>query len=127
MILKNLEDAIKSSWGKDTCYPASANEWTKKNPAFGQCAVTAIVVQDYLGGEILSCKSLHHYYNQLPNFTIIDLTKSQFPDGTLIKSDGPATRNYLLNGESAERAKTRERYEILKKRVSEKYSLLYGI
>lgn len=119
MIQKNLEEAIKKSWNKDTCHPPLAENWTSKNPSFGQCAVTSLVVRDYLGGEILKCKPLHHYYNQLGDGTIIDLTKSQFKEGTLIQSDEMAAEFHLLYGESAREAKTLERYQILRKRVNE--------
>ncbi|MEK6760774.1 MAG: hypothetical protein AABX93_02515 [Nanoarchaeota archaeon] len=120
MMPKNLEEAVKSSWGKDTCYPPSAEKWSSENSALGQCAVTALVVNDYLGGEILNCKSLHHYYNLLQDHTIVDLTKSQFPEGTLINSDRFVLRENLLYGESAEKANTLNRYYILRKRVSDK-------
>lgn len=45
-----IEKALKSSWSKETCYPPWARGWTTENPTKGQCAVTALVVQDYLGG-----------------------------------------------------------------------------
>ena len=117
MMPKNLEEAIKQSWGKDTCYPPSAESWIPENPALGQCAVTALVVRDYLGGDILNCKSLHHHYNQLMDGIVVDLTKSQFPEGTLIQSDGIATDFDLLYGASAKKAETENRYKILKRRV----------
>ena len=119
MIPKNLEEAVRKSWGRDTCYPPSANNWTPENPAFGQCAVTALAVRDYVGGQILNCKSLHHYYNLLDDGTIVDLTESQFPKGTLVQSDGIANDFNLLYNESAVKAETERRYKILKRRVEE--------
>ncbi len=31
----------------------SSSQWTIKNPTKGQCGVTALIVNDYFGGEIL--------------------------------------------------------------------------
>nr|MBA4404890.1 hypothetical protein [Nanoarchaeum sp.] len=120
MELSDLVSAISSSWGKDTCYPGSADKWTESNPYHGQCAITALVVQDYLGGEILSCSHAHHYWNRLTNGQEVDLTKEQFPAGTQICLDEIKTREYILDSPSAIKATTPERYLLLKKRVEEK-------
>ncbi|MGC9048939.1 MAG: YunG family protein [Patescibacteria group bacterium] len=69
---------------------------------------------DYLGGELLYCKHQHHYWNRLPNGQEVDLTRSQFPKGTIICIDKIITSK---KGVRAKRANTEERYKILKSRV----------
>ena len=51
MDLYALEQVLHKSWSKQTAYcPA---EWNKVNPSCGQCAVTALIVNDYFGGDIV--------------------------------------------------------------------------
>ena len=102
--------------------------FNRDDPSVGQCAVTALVVQDYFGGEILNTIvtgsdfpgiSSSHYFNVIDGETI-DLTRSQFKKGThfseaLPKNEGlSSTREYMLSFPS-----TVERYEALKLRVNE--------
>lgn len=49
--LAALEQAIRCAWSRETSEEPDA--WTCENPAFGQCAATARVIRDYLGGEIV--------------------------------------------------------------------------
>jgi hypothetical protein len=46
----DIEALIRASWSEKTCDPVDLPEWSAENPARGQCAVTALVVQDLLGG-----------------------------------------------------------------------------
>ncbi len=59
--------------------PATGSKWRKENPACGQCSVTALVVQDLFGGEILKTPvdDAWHFYNQISG-SRFDLTESQF-------------------------------------------------
>jgi GNAT superfamily N-acetyltransferase len=84
--LSELEDAIRASWGRDTS--EDADEWSEENPASGQCAVTALVVRELLGGEILIANVLRdgvrvdrHAWNRLPSGLAVDLTRDQFRRG----------------------------------------------
>lgn len=117
--LVKLELALKRSWNKKTCYPFIKKQWTAENPAFGQCAVTALIVQDFFGGEILFCKHQNHFWNQMPDNakTQIDLTRSQFPSSVVICFDSTVVRQDLLYSEAALKAKTLTRYLRLRKRV----------
>lgn len=118
-----LEAYIRDSWIMET---SSEPNWTPENPALGQCAVTALVVNDYLGGKIVWAEAVNpegrkisHYFN-LVDGKEIDFTRCQFPEGTAIpagidKTKGlPTTRDYVLSFEA-----TRKRYEILKQRVED--------
>ncbi|WP_246942822.1 YunG family protein [Bacillus pinisoli] len=72
--LKQLQESLIKSWSKN-----SSSKWTKDNPAKGQCGVTALVVNDLLGGQI--SKTLldegWHFYNKI-NGDRYDFTVSQF-------------------------------------------------
>jgi hypothetical protein len=84
--------AVRASWSSETCDPAALDEWHEANPARGQCGVTALVLQDLLGGELLLAQVLKgngefqgwHYWNRLPSGEILDLTREQFaPDESI--------------------------------------------
>jgi hypothetical protein len=120
----NLESALMSSWIKETS--SDPSNWSGQNPSWGQCAVTSLVVNDYLGGEIIwanaylpSGNAVSHYFNKI-NGIEKDFTRRQFPAGTVIPLGIPkpklfsSTRDYVLSYEF-----TRQRYELLKKRVQE--------
>ena len=85
-----------------------------ENPAWGQCAVTALVVQDHLGGEILRAsledvagysRLRSHYWNELPSGDQIDFTQSQFSVDAYkaIPEGSPSSREYLLSNEDTKR------------------------
>ncbi|MDD4878437.1 MAG: hypothetical protein PHO02_05380 [Candidatus Nanoarchaeia archaeon] len=122
MEISQLEKALLDSWDADTSSDSAS--WTKENPAWGQCAVTSLIVNDYLGGKLVWAnavlpggKSISHYFNNIDGKEI-DLTRRQFPDGTLIPEGidkfktFPSTRDYVLSFEA-----TRTRYEKLKEKV----------
>jgi hypothetical protein len=43
--------SARAAWGPETADPG---EWKPANPSSCQCAITMLVVHDYLGGELLS-------------------------------------------------------------------------
>ncbi|MGY2113763.1 YunG family protein [Nocardia gipuzkoensis] len=121
-MLEALANALRKSWSADT---SSARGWAEDNGARGQCAVTACVVQDYFGGYILNTvatlpnnETVSHYFN-IVNGKTIDLTRQQFPEGTIFTKPTEkqgrysSTREYCLSYES-----TRLRYEKLRSRVA---------
>jgi len=120
MEINELERAVKDSWDKQSCFPGCASDWTPKNPALGQCAVTSLIVQDYLGGDLLFNEKYFYFWNRLPDKSEVDLTRSQFPQGTPIEADKVELRTYVLESQDAIDATTPQRYELLKSRVEEK-------
>lgn len=72
-----LAEAIRWSWCGDT---STDPAWVSDRPSEGQCAVTALVVQDYLGGDLVRAivGGVSHYWNRLPDGTTMDLTRDQF-------------------------------------------------
>jgi len=99
-----LEKTLHQSWSRETSY--CPDQWTSQNPALGQCAVTALIVQDSLGGEIVWARvdGISHYFNRI-NGETIDLTRSQFSESTHIPEGADrfegfaSTREYILSNE----------------------------
>jgi len=120
---KSLREAFLKSWSRETSYPRTKAQWSTKNPSFGQCAVTSLVVNDLYGGKIVYNTDYHHYWNVLEDGTVIDLTKDQFGKNITIKPQGETTREYILSSESAARALTPQRYYMLKHEVEKNLSL----
>ena len=58
---------------------SSSSLWSEDNPARGQCGVTALVVQDHFGGELLKTPvdGKWHFYNRLEGVRC-DFTAEQF-------------------------------------------------
>lgn len=69
-----LYDVLQTAWSIET-----SSQWRSDNPARGQCAVTALVVQDLIGGDILKTEvnGTWHFYNFIHGRRW-DLTISQF-------------------------------------------------
>ncbi|MGN8231021.1 YunG family protein [Paenibacillus polymyxa] len=103
-----LEKALFQAWSLE-----SSSKWTANNPAAGQCGVTALVVQDRLGGDILRTwlDSGWHYYNRIGE-DIIDFTRSQF-------SILPQYQDVYSNREEAFSDTNPEQYAALNRRLKE--------
>lgn len=118
--LAELEATLREAWSPDTSYEPSA--WTLVNPAAGQCAVTALVIQDHLGGEIVRAiaEQVEHYWNRFRGSEDVDLTGEQFA-APPTWSYGPTIvdRDSLLANEN-----TKMRYEIFRRRTSD--ALMHG-
>ena len=87
--LDDIEDAIRHSWGSDSCYQRSL--WDAERPWRGQAATTALVLLDFLGGDLLEARVSrdgltveHHYWVRLPSGLEVDLTRDQFDDDLAI-------------------------------------------
>lgn len=118
-----LKARLQTAWSA-----ASSNDpsnWTITNPSYGQCAVTACVVQEELGGDVVwadavlpNGKTSSHYWNIIDGQQV-DLTRDQFPEGTMIPEGQPKTKNfpttqeYILSFEV-----TYQRYRALKENLS---------
>lgn len=110
--LPELEVAVREAWSRATS--AEPDGWSPANPAWGQCAVTALLVQDLFGGRLLRCEvgNSSHYFNELPNGNRLDLTRSQFPEAASMTKPEPRTRKYVLSFPA-----TRRRYGLLRHMV----------
>ena len=108
--LSELAASIRAAWGPDT---AAQEAWSESLPEKGQCAVTALVVQDVFGGDLLRAEvsGESHYWNRLSSGDEIDFTRGQFE----AFSPGPIemrSRGYVLSFPD-----TFRRYLVLRERV----------
>jgi hypothetical protein len=104
--LIGLYDKLRAAWST-----ATSRKCRPDNPAAGQCSVTALVIQDELGGEILKTDvdGAWHFYNRIDGRRI-DFTMSQF-DSPIGYDDLPSSRQEALADTSI------KQYELLLTRL----------
>lgn len=111
---RKFKKALHVSWSAETAYRKDAPNWSLKNPAVGQCAITALLFQEMFGGKIYSGVSdtgIYHYWNKCFGIKF-DLTKQQFSQKYTFKNVKEWNREELLAT-----GNVKERYDILRKRV----------
>jgi hypothetical protein len=88
--------ALKASWSLET-----SGQWLAENPARGQCNVTALLVNELFGGEILKTPLPEgdHFYNRI-GAERVDMTASQFA-AAISCLDIESDRREALAGTSA--------------------------
>lgn len=129
MQLKSLSDLLPQLWSAETS--ASPQRWSPANPALGQCAVTAALVQELQGGSMTNCivtlpdgSKDSHYANRISGRKH-DFTAQQFPPGSVFGSFAAkdqglgSTRAYALSFPI-----TLQRYDVLRTRWQEKMGSL---
>jgi hypothetical protein len=88
-----IERAIRASWAADTCSPDDMTRagWQPDNPAWGHCDVTALVVHDIFGGDLVMGEVFvgaeqqgYHWWNRLASGVDLDLTREQFRRGQTV-------------------------------------------
>lgn len=129
--LHDIIAALQAAWAADTAY--NPDEWNENNRARGQCVVSSLVLQDYLGGDLLrysvSGEGIQetHYVNELDSGAVIDTTASQYKQPVTMR-----VKPVQLKGFASIREKrladnsTRRRYELLKRRVNGVLSTSYN-
>lgn len=106
--------ALRRSWTAATCNDEA--RWSPANPSYGQCAVSALILQDHFGGRIQRCESPtgSHYFNLLPDGTTLDATKEQFGPDFRARGVEERDREYVLSFPATEK-----RYKHLRQAVDE--------
>lgn len=122
-----LKHGLQNSWNSRTS--SDPTNWRPNNPGWGQCAVSACIVQDVLGGDIRwveattpDGRKYSHYFNLLPDGTVFDATRDQFPHGTIFSPDSGIPRTSGIDGVDFKTTReyilafpaTRRRYVLLK-------------
>jgi len=81
--LSEIEVAVRGAWSAETADHPEA--WDPATPAACQCGVTALLIRELLGGDILLAAAVQggeviarHAWNRLPDGVEIDLTVEQF-------------------------------------------------
>ena len=111
---EELVAALEAAWSGKTSY---YRDWTPGNPAYGQCAVTALVVQDHLGGELEMQRITPgdlHFWNRLPDGSKLDLTERQFTLAPAVRDPQVAT---VMRQRVLAYPDTAARYQLLKAEV----------
>lgn len=110
--LQRLAVGLRRAWTLDS---SSAQEWDATRPETGQCAVTALIVQDHHGGDLLRAivNGESHYWNRLPDGTEVDLTRAQFNLPLDIGEVIVRENTYVLANPA-----TNERYETLRRNMN---------
>ena len=128
--LTDLEQAIRGAWSLDTA--EEDDGWTPENPSRGQCDITTLVVNDLLGGELLSAdvyldgeRVEAHMWNRLPSGIEVDLTREQFRRGEIIGEPIARPRPATFDPEHP-RYHRYEQYLVLSKRVRASLGLGLG-
>ena len=110
-----LVEAIVKSWDQLTCHPKVRSKWSSDNPALGQDTVTALLIQDYCGGEILYCQRAHHYWNRIDNQEI-DLVNHFLLESLTVCPDKITDYCEIVEND----IEAEIRYRLLKQRVERK-------
>ena len=93
------------------------DKWTSSNPTYGQCSITAFIVQDLFGGEVYGVPregGNFHCYNVIGSAKF-DLTSEQFGEEakTLVYDD----KHLQTREVHFAKAEKKARYEVLKELV----------
>ncbi|MBR0722678.1 YunG family protein [Bradyrhizobium manausense] len=102
-----VQTALFKAWSSST-----ASQWTADNPAAGQCNVTALLIHELFGGDLLKTPlpAGDHFYNQIGGRRY-DFTASQF-DQPIAYVDLPANRAEAEQGAtSGQLAELREAFQ----------------
>lgn len=121
--IQQLLIALQDSWNKETSF--TPGEWAIENPARGQCLVSTLVIQDYLGGDIrrydITADNFKevHYCNILPGGALLDSTATQYSrpvqltvTPVALKGYSTARERYMADSD------TQTKYALLKERVT---------
>lgn len=117
--LDELYDVVRACWCKETAYPTCQEDWSQveEDPSYGQCGVTAMLVQDYCGGSIYRMvfeNGSTHYYNKI-NGKYVDFCGEHYDfEGYILDYDSGREIQRAYFGKSED---TQKRYGLLCRRV----------
>ncbi len=112
MSMEIMRELLDGSWSRETARSGCAGT----APASGQCAVTALLVQDLFGGQICRMEVPghgSHYFSRISDRSV-DLTADQFDEEVGYPEGGEVERETVLRSPDTER-----RYRLLVDRFDE--------
>lgn len=113
---RDYYDLLSGIWSAETCAPRMRAEWSPENKTRGQCSITAFLMQDIFGGEVLGVPlkdGNFHCFNRVGK-CVFDLTSEQFGEIRLDYADRPVqSREVHFSKEEK-----RQRYEALREKLS---------
>lgn len=110
----DVYDVLSGIWCRETCAPRMRDQWTPENRTYGQCSITAFLVQDIFGGEvkgILLDDGNYHCYNVVDGH-VFDLTSEQFDRALTYSPDDKIQRRE----DHFRKEEKKERYSCLRDR-----------
>jgi hypothetical protein len=112
---EQISKALRSAWAAETSY--DPERWSTQNPAWGQCAVSALIVQDFFGGALRRARvnGHEHYWNYIDGHGDVDLTREQFGEASVEEGRSDVSREFVLSFPA-----TQMRYERLRDSVLER-------
>src|SRR3989338_11244674 len=113
-MISNIEKTLVIAWSKETADPDSQDKWTDRNRALGQCAITSILIYDLFGGRMIYDKANFHIWNELPDGTQHDFTRSQFSNEKVFSVYKCKNREDILYDERGRKTHIEDRYFKLK-------------
>jgi hypothetical protein len=104
-----LRQTLESLWDADTAFEG---RWSAERSSTGQCAVTALLVQDLLGGTLhrIRVADQSHYFSVIDGVSV-DLTADQFDEELGLAGSEEVERDHVLAHPD-----TARRYALLKAR-----------
>jgi len=119
-----LQTALEQSWTKETS--STPDDWIETQASRGKCVPTALVAQDYLGGElqklvtIFNGREESHYRNILIDGSIFDACRSQYPENQDLQISQVALKDFnSVREKRLNEPDTVRRYELLRARVEQ--------
>ena len=112
---RDYYDLLSDCWCADTCAPRMRADWTKENKTYGQCSITAFLIQDIYGGKVYGIPNedgSFHCFNEVDG-CVFDLTSEQFGN-TRLNYDHCPEQSREIHFAKAEK---KERYERLKREL----------
>ncbi len=116
-----INQALHEAWAADTTYPDVLPQYTDENKALGHCATTSVIICDLFGGRMIYDKANFHVWNELPDGTQQDFTRSQFKDERTLTIYKYQSRDEVLNSDYGKQTNIIPRYKLLKQRFMNIY------
>jgi len=115
---RDYYDLLRGIWCADTCAPRMRSAWTPDNPTYGQCSITAFLLQDIYGGKVYGVPregGTFHCFNAVGD-CVFDLTSEQFGDEILCYENCPEQFREVHFAKTEKRL----RYEYLREQLKAK-------
>lgn len=119
--IHKIESILEDIWSQDTTDPENRASWTKENKALGQCAITSLVIYDMFGGRMIYDKVNFHIWNELPDGSQHDFSRTQFKDNTIFSIYKYKTKDDILYDERGLKFKIIDRYQDLSVKFNQRY------
>ena len=112
---RDYYDLLSRVWCRETCAARMRDEWSEDNKTWGQCTITAFLLQDIYGGKVYGVPlpdGNYHCFNAVGG-CVFDLRSEQFPAPLDYCNCSEQLRETHLG-----KTEKRLRYEELKRRLA---------